>query len=92
MGMNFHRKILIGQQVFMLCQSCQLAYGENAAFCCNCGSKLSKRTSKMYANMGKNGITSISYKTADGITFNSKGNATIPLGTGVSYTVTSKKK
>lgn len=46
----------------------------------------------MYANMGKNGITSISYKTADGITFNSKGNATIPLGTGVSYTVTSKKK
>lgn len=91
-GINIHKRIVIGEQTFMLCKECKLAYGEDSCFCSNCGSKLTKKTSKIYANFGKSGMTSISYKMADGITINSKGNTTIPLGTGISYTVTSKKK
>ena len=83
MGINVRRKILIGEKAFCFC--------ENSKFCTQCGRKLVKKSSKIYANMGKSGVTSISYKTADGITINSKGNTTIPLGAGVSYTVTSKK-
>lgn len=92
MGINVRRKILIGEKAFCLCNNCKLAYDENSKFCTQCGKKLIKKSSKIYANMGKSGITSISYKTADGITINSKGNTTIPLGAGVSYTVTSKNK
>lgn len=91
MGINIRRKILIGEKVFKFCKKCQLAFEENSNFCSCCGNKLVKKTSKIYANMGKSGISSISYKTADGITINSKGNTTIPLGSGMSYTVTSKK-
>lgn len=92
MGINFRRKVLMGEKIFRFCEKCQLAYEESSNFCSNCGEKLVKKTSKIYANMGKRGVTSISYKTADGITINSKGNTTIPLGSGLSYTVTSKKK
>ena len=45
--------------------------------------------------MGKNGITSFSYKLPDGTTVNSKGNVTIPIANGMSYTAntnTKKKK
>ena len=91
MGINVRRKILIGEKAFCFCENCKLAYDENSKFCTQCGRKLVNKSSKIYANMGKSGVTSISYKTADGITINSKGNTTIPLGAGVSYTVTSKK-
>lgn len=92
MGMNIRRRIVVGEKTFKLCENCKLAYDEASNFCPNCGAKLTRKSSKIYANMGKNGITSFSYKTPDGITINSKGNTTIPLGSGVSYTVTSKKK
>lgn len=92
MGVNIRKRILIGEKTFKLCENCQLAYDENSNFCPNCGAKLLRRSSKMYANMGKSGITSISYKMPGGITINSNGNATISLGSGISYTVTSKKK
>lgn len=92
MGVNIHKKILIGEKAFKICKKCQLAYEENSNFCSVCGEKLVQKSSKIYANMGKHGVTSISYKTADGITINSKGTTTVPLGSGVSYTVTSKNK
>lgn len=92
MGVNFRKRIVIGEKIVKLCTNCQLAYDENSNFCSNCGNKLAKRSTKIYANFGKNGMTSISCKTADGITINSKGNTTFPVGTGISYTVTSKKK
>lgn len=92
MGVNIRRRIVIGEKIFKLCENCKLAYDETSNFCTNCGAKLIRKSSKMYANMGKSGITSISYKMPDGITINSKGNTTIPLGSGISYTVTSKKK
>ncbi len=73
-----------------VCPKCGAKVTSASNFCPSCGKKLIGKSSKVYANLGKNGITSISYKTADGITINSNGNTTIPLGKGVSYTITSK--
>jgi len=91
MGLNVHRKVLLREETIMTCSTCNLAYNEGSNFCTSCGKKLTRKTSKVYANFGKNGLSSISYKTPDGITFNSKGHTTFPLGKGLSYT-TSKKK
>lgn len=91
MGLNVRRKILLRETTIMICSHCKLAYDANTNFCPSCGKKLSKKSSKVYVNIGKHGITSLSYKTADGITINSKGNTTIPIGKGISYTITSKK-
>lgn len=74
----------------MLCTECKIAYEEGSKFCSHCGAKLKERTSTIYANMGKHGITSISYKTSDGITMNSNGKITFSLGKGISYTTSSK--
>lgn len=90
MGINVRRKILLKEEAVKVCPDCKLAYDKSSNFCPSCGKKLIGKSSKVYANIGKNGITSISYKTADGITINSKGNTTIPIGKGVSYTITSK--
>lgn len=92
MGLNVRKRILLREDKIMTCLNCRLAYNDNSNFCPSCGMKLSKEVSKVYANIGKNGITSISYKTADGITLNSKGCTTIPISKGLSYTITSKKR
>ena len=91
MGVNIRKKILLREEVIMTCSTCNLAFKEDSNFCSSCGKKLEKKTSKVYANMGKKGITSISYKTVDGITINSRGSMTFPMGKGLSYT-TSKNK
>lgn len=91
MGLNVRKRFLLREETIMICSNCKLAYNDDSNYCPSCGKKLSKKVSKVYANMGKRGITSISYKTADGITINSKGHTTIPIGKGLSYTVTSKK-
>lgn len=91
MGLNVRKRFLLREETIMICSDCKFAYNDNSNFCPSCGKKLSKKISKVYANMGKHGITSISYKTSDGITINSKGTTTIPIGKGLSYT-TSKKK
>ena len=92
MGINYHKKVVIGEKTFKLCKQCQLAYDETSNFCSECGTKLTKKSTKIYANFGKTGITSLSYKTPDGITINSKGNTTIPIGVGISYTINKNKK
>lgn len=92
MGLNVRRKVLLRETAIMICSDCKLAYNADTNFCPSCGKKLSKKSSKVYVNIGKHGITSLSYKTADGITINSKGNVTLPIGKGLSYTITSKKK
>lgn len=89
MGLNVKKRILLREETVMTCCNCKLTYDESSKFCRKCGNKLTKKVSKVYANLGKNGITSISYKTADGITINSKGKTTIPLSQGLSYTITS---
>lgn len=92
MGLNVRRKVLLRETAIMICSDCKLAYNADTNFCPSCGKKLSKKSSKVYVNIGKHGITSLSYKTADGITINSKGNVTLPIDKGLSYTITSKKK
>lgn len=90
MGLNIRKKVVLGKKILMLCTECKIAYEEGSMFCSHCGVKLKKRTSTIYANMGKHGITSISYKTSDGITMNSNGKITFSLGKGISYTTSSK--
>lgn len=92
MGLNYRKRILLREDVIKTCSECKLAYEQSDNFCTSCGKKLEKKTAKVYANIGKNGISSISFKTVDGITVNSKGNTTIPISKGISYTITSKKK
>lgn len=86
MGLNIHKKILLWEESIQICFNCKLAYDRDTFFCPTCGNKLMKKSSKVYANIGKSGITSISYKTSDGITINSKGRTTIALSKGLSYT------
>lgn len=91
MGLNYRKRIELGKQTIMICVECKLAYDENSHYCSQCGVKLTKKTSTIYANIGKYGISSISYKTTDGITINSNGKITFPLGKGLSYTTSSKQ-
>lgn len=91
MGLNYRKRIELGKQTIMICSKCKLAYDQNSHYCSQCGTKLAKKTSTIYANMGNHGITSISYKTSDRITINSKGNITFPFGKGFSYTTSSKQ-
>lgn len=92
MGVNYRKKILLREDVIKTCSKCKIAYDQDANFCTACGNKLERKCAKVYANMGKKGITSISLKTVDGITINSNGNTTIPISKGLSYTITSNKK
>lgn len=91
MGLQVRKRLLLREEVIMTCPSCRLAYHKDAVFCSSCGRQLTRKSTKVYANFGKSGITSLSYKTADGITINSKGHTTIPLGQGLSYTTSQKK-
>ena len=92
MGLNFRRRVLINEQVLMKCEKCQKLYSTENCFCRICGTKLKSTKTKFYANLGKNGFTSFSYKLPDGTTINTKGNVTIKLANGISYTITKKKK
>ena len=87
MGVNFRKRVLVREEVLKKCEVCQKLYPEENNFCPDCGSKLISEKTKVYANMGKNGITSFSYKLPNGTTINSKGNLTIPIGQGISYTI-----
>lgn len=91
MGLNVRKRMLLSETVLKRCNHCKLVFQENNNFCTSCGEKLISEKTKVYANMGKSGITSFSYKLASGITLNSKGNITFSLGKGVSYTTKMKK-
>lgn len=77
--------------VLKRCDYCKLAFNEEYDFCPKCGKKLISEKTEVYANLGKNGISSFSYKLASGITLNSKGNVSFSLGKGISYTTKVKK-
>ncbi|MBE5821623.1 MAG: hypothetical protein E7311_03420 [Clostridiales bacterium] len=68
------------------CTQCQKVYESENNFCKACGNKLISEKTKLYANFGKNGITSYTYQMANGVTINSKGNMTTPIANGMSYT------
>lgn len=86
MTINFKKKVLISEVVLKKCTNCQKVYEGDNNFCKICGKKLISEKTKLYANFGKNGITSYTYKLANGITINSKGNITTSIANGLSYT------
>lgn len=92
MGLNVRKKQLLSETVLKKCEHCKLVFQEQDNFCPQCGNKLISEKTKVYANIGKNGITSFSYKLASGITINSKGRITFPLGKGMSYTTNTRGK
>lgn len=90
MGINFKKRILLNETILKNCENCKKVFPEDSNFCSSCGSKLTSVKTQVYANMGKNGITSVSFKLANGITINSKGNMTVPISKGLSYTQKTK--
>ena len=86
MGIQFRKKVLLKETILKNCEKCKKVYDESCEFCNCCGQKLSSQKSKVYANFGKSGLTSITFKMPNGITINSKGNLTVPLTNGLSYT------
>ena len=84
MKVNFRRRNLIEERTIRKCPSCQVMYDE-ANFCQKCGTKLEDKKIKIYANIGKKGITSYSIVLPDGKTINSKGKITFNIG-GISFT------
>lgn len=90
MAINFRKKVLIGEIVLKKCTNCQKVYERDNNFCKTCGNKLLSEKTKLYANFGKKGITSYTYKMANGITINSKGNVTTSIVNGLSYTTKMK--
>lgn len=91
MGINFKKRILVQEAVLMACENCHKVYSAENLFCPTCGTKLTPQKTKVYANFGKTGLMSFSYKLPNGITFNSKGKITFPIINGISYTTTPKK-
>ena len=86
MGFGFRGRTLLHEQITTRCTSCLKIYDSEKTFCPSCGSKLLIEKIKVYANWGKKGITSYSYKLPNGITVNSKGTVTISLAKGITYT------
>ncbi len=86
MGLNFRKRVLLKETVLKNCENCKKVFPEDKNFCECCGSKLSAQKTQVFANMGMKGITSVTFKLANGITINSKGKLTVPMSTGLSYT------
>ena len=86
MGLNFRKSLLIKRDVVKKCDKCQKIFSEENNFCPTCGSKLISEKTEVYANIGKDGITSYTYKLPNGTRINSKGNVTFKLAKGISYT------
>lgn len=90
MGINLRSRVLIHEQTATRCAKCQKVYDGEKRFCPACGSELLIEKIKVYANFGKKGLTSYTYKLPNGISFNSKGTMTLPLAKGISYTSKTK--
>ena len=85
-GFRFRGKRLLSEQILKTCDACNKAYMPDHNFCPECGAKLKTVKSKVYANYGKNGLTSLSYVLPNGTTFNTRSGMTMSLGNGISYT------
>lgn len=91
MGLNIRGKKLLHEEKATRCEKCEKIYAADCCYCPRCGSKLISEKMQIFANFGKNGITSYTYKLPNGISFNSKGNVTMSLAKGISYTSKIKK-
>lgn len=83
MGINLKKRIALNPTKY--CPKCNLNFPVHFEFCTNCGLKLKNSNGNVYANVGKNGISSISVKQGN-VTVNSKGKITVPIVPGISYT------
>ena len=92
MGINYRKKVLLKEEITKRCETCKMIYSDDKLFCPKCGKSLKREKMQIFANMGKNGLTSFTYKLPDGTTINSKGNVTIPIAKGMSYTTNTNKK
>lgn len=90
-NLRIRKRIPLSETVLMRCDVCKLVFNEDNVFCTKCGKKLIREKTAVYANLGKNGLSSISYKLASGITLNTKGHVTFSIGKGISYTTKLKK-
>lgn len=86
MAVNFRKRVLLETISSKECPNCSKYFSEEDNFCRCCGSKLNLKQIKLYANMGKRGITSYSYVLPGGKTINSKGKVTFSVGNGISFT------
>lgn len=86
MALNFRKRVLLETIVLKECPNCSKYFSKDDNFCRYCGSKLNLKQIKLYANMGKRGITSYSYVLPEGKTINSKGKVTFSVGNGISFT------
>ncbi len=92
MRINVRKRVLLKEVTIMRCNKCHIDFSSENNFCSTCGSKLAEVKTKIYCNYGKRGITSLSCKLPNGTVINSKGNLTIPLAKGVSYTFSKPQK
>lgn len=90
MRFNLRGRLLIHEETVGKCTKCQKIYDDEKSFCPNCGSKLLNEKLKIYANFGKSGLTSYTYKLPNGISINSRGTMTFSLAKGISYTSKTK--
>ncbi len=86
MAINYRKRVLLKEDITKRCKECKKIYPKEHEYCKTCGKRLTSEKTKVYANFGKSGITSISYVLPDKTTINSKGNVTFPLANGLSYT------
>lgn len=86
MGVNFKKRQLLQTIVTKECPNCNHKFDAEDVYCRNCGTELTSQTIKVYANIGKSGITSYSYVLPGGQTINSKGMLTFNIGSGISFT------
>lgn len=92
MGLNVRRRTVLREEVLMRCKKCKKVYPYGSNFCSDCGEALISEKTTVYANFGKSGITSLTYKLPDGTTINTRRGTTIPIANGVSYTIPNSKK
>lgn len=83
MGISFRKKVLVGEEKVMFCEKCKKVLPLDHNFCSDCGSKTISQSTKVYANYGKSGLTSISYKMPNGLTYNTRTGLSKSLGNGI---------
>ena len=85
MGLSYSKKVPVAEFLVTYCTTCKQVHPNDALFCPRCGNKLVAKKCKVYANVGKNTVSSYSCKMPRGTTINSKNGMTIKLGNGFSY-------
>lgn len=79
------RKLDLSGMVLMRCDNCKLVFNDRHVMCSKCGGTLISEKTSVFANLGKNGVSSFVYNLASGIRIKVKANARFPLDQGAPY-------